>query len=99
MSCTCLKRKRKPSRETRAPLKNIVTTQPFELVSVDFLYLDKCKGGYEYILVTVDNLTRFVQAYPTTTKSGKTVAEKIFNDYANSTHTHYAKQILVVWPD
>ncbi len=81
MSCTCLKQK-KPSRETRAPLTNIVKTQPFELVSVDFLHLDKCRGGYEYILVIVDHFIHFAQAYPTTSKSGKTVAGRIFNDYA-----------------
>uniref|UniRef100_A0A3B3Q8H6 Gypsy retrotransposon integrase-like protein 1 n=1 Tax=Paramormyrops kingsleyae TaxID=1676925 RepID=A0A3B3Q8H6_9TELE len=80
-SCVCLKQK-KPSKETRAPLQNIVTTHPFELVSIDFLHLDECKGGYQYILIIVDHFTRFAQAYATTSKSAKTVVDKLFNDYA-----------------
>ncbi len=80
-SCVCLKQK-KPCKETRAPLQNIVTTHPFELVSINFLHLDKYKGGYQYILIVVDHLTRFAQAYATTSKSAKTVVETLFNDYA-----------------
>lgn len=62
-NCSCLKSK-KPSRETRAPLTSIVTTQPFELVSVDFLHVDRCSGEYEYILVIIDHFTRFAQPMP-----------------------------------
>ena len=78
--CQCLKRK-KPNREQRAPLVNIRSSEPFEIVSVDFVHLDKSKGGYEYLLVLVDHFTRFVQVYPTRNRSGRTAADKIFNEY------------------
>lgn len=78
--CECLK-KRKPNRQTRAPMPSIESTHPFQIVSIDFLHLEQCKGGCEYILVVMDHYTRFAQTYATTNKAAKTVADRLFNDF------------------
>ena len=78
--CRCLKQ-RAPVTKTCAPLQPIMTTSPFELVSIDFVHLEKSRGDYEYILVIVDHFTRYVQAYAIQNKSAKTAANKLYNDF------------------
>ena len=51
------------------------------LIAIDILKVDKFSGSCEYILVVVDRLARYKQAYATRNKYGKTVTEKLFNDF------------------
>ena len=67
--CKCLKDK-KPVRSKGAPLETTSTTQTFELIKIDYLHLDQCKGEYEYLLVVVDRFTKFAQAFSTEASRG-----------------------------
>ena len=78
--CSCLKQ-RKPPRKKSAAMQRIVSSSPLELVTIDFLHLEKGAGNYEYILVIVDHFTKFAQAYPTKNKSTTTAARHLYQDF------------------
>ena len=78
--CRCVVNKQ-PNVKEKAPLHPIAAQYPFEMLSIDFIELDKCKGGYKFGLVVVDHFTRFCQFYATKTKSSQAAAGKIFNEF------------------
>ena len=79
--CACVKSK-KPNITYEAPMKSIISSSPLQLIGIDFLHLDPSSGGYEYLLVITDYFTiRFFQVYPTTSKSARTAAEKLYNNF------------------
>ena len=78
--CRCFKQKR-PVLKVRDPLQPISSTAPFDLISIDFPHLDQSSGGYEYLMLTVDQFTKFAKGYATRNKSGHTAAERLFNEY------------------
>ena len=57
-----------------------VHSAPMELVGLDFLHLDTCVAGFQYLLVIADHFTRYTQVYPTRNKETKPATEKLFND-------------------
>ena len=54
-----------------------------DIIAIDFLKVDRAAGGYEYVLVVIDQFTRYAQTCGTTNKSAKTVAQKIFTDFVS----------------
>ncbi|MCG8034660.1 MAG: DDE-type integrase/transposase/recombinase, partial [Candidatus Thiodiazotropha taylori] len=75
----CISRKTIPN--PSAELVNIHSTQPMELVCIDFLSLERSKGGYENILVITDHFTRYAQAFPTRNQLATTTAKVLFDNF------------------
>ena len=73
--CICRKAKSSP-----APLTPIVTSQPLELVCMDFLLVEP-SSGYEHILVITDHFTKFARAIPTKNESAITTARALYQNF------------------
>ena len=71
----------KLNQEQRAPLVDIVIRELVELISIDYLYLDNSKRGYEYLVIVADNFTKYVQAFSNKRKSGWGATDLLFNTY------------------
>ncbi len=59
-------------------VEHYTASAPFELLHMDFLKLDPCKGGIENVLVVVDHFKRFAWAIPTRNQTAAVTAEVLW---------------------
>ena len=69
-----------------------MATEPLELLHIDFLKLEVCKGKYEDVLVVVDHFTKYSQAYPCKNQEAKTVARVLWENFIR--HYGFPQKII-----
>ena len=62
-----------------------------ELICIDYLCLERSKGGTENILVITDHFTRYAQAIPTRNQSAYTTAKALYENF----FVHYGFQAKI----
>lgn len=75
----CVRRKARVERS--APLVNITTSRPLELVCMDYLSLEPDGKGTKNILVITDHFTKYAVAVPTSDQKAKSVAKALWNHF------------------
>ena len=83
---------RKAPAHKAAPLHQIVSNGPLDLVCIDFLSMEPDSKGISNVLVITDHFTRYAQAFPSKNQKALTVAkilvEKYFVHYGLPTRIH-----------
>lgn len=67
--------------QVRTPQRHLLAFRPLELVAIDFLKLDKGKGGFEDVLVVTDAFTKFSPAIPCRNQMAVEVAKKLRDNW------------------
>ena len=58
-----------------APLQPIISSQPMELVHMEFLSIEPSKENIENVLFITDHFTRYAQAYCSKTQTAQATAK------------------------
>lgn len=84
---------RKAPAHKAAPLHQIVSNGPMDLVCIDSLSMEPDSKGISNVLIITDHFTRYAQAFPSKNQKALTVAkilvEKYFVHYGLPTRIHF----------
>uniref|UniRef100_A0A3Q1EMU4 Gypsy retrotransposon integrase-like protein 1 n=1 Tax=Acanthochromis polyacanthus TaxID=80966 RepID=A0A3Q1EMU4_9TELE len=75
----CFRRKANPQKA--APMQNILTTYPLELVCMDYLSIEPDSRDTRNVLVITDHFTKFAVAIPTRDQKAKTTAKALWESF------------------
>lgn len=75
----CVRRKALP--EKAAPLVNIQTSRPLQLICMDFLSLEPNTSNTKDVLVLTDHFTKFALGFPTPNQKARTVAKCLWENF------------------
>lgn len=70
-----------PEPAARAPLENIIMTEPLELVSIDFWSAEDSANKSLDVLVVTDHFTKLAHAFLCPNQSAKSVAHQLWHNY------------------
>ena len=80
-ACNRCNRSKAPRLPEKAPLHPIQSTEPLDLVCMDYLSLEPSKGGYHCILVITDHFTKYAVAIPTTSQTAHNTANLLMQHF------------------
>nr|XP_054761348.1 uncharacterized protein LOC129267744 [Lytechinus pictus] len=80
-TCHACESIRSPNPKHQAPLQNIKTDHPLQIVFADIAELPTSRSGYHYILVVVDHFSKYTNIYPMRDQTAQTVARHLFEEY------------------
>lgn len=72
---------RKTPAQKSAPLHQISSSGPLDLVCIDFLSMETDSRGMSNVLVVTDHFTRYAQAFPTKNQTSRTVAKTLVGTF------------------
>ena len=71
-----------PPKLAKAPLINVRSGHPLKRVAIDIVDpTPRSSSRHEWLLVVLDHLTKFAEAFPVRNISAETLAKKVMDEY------------------